>query len=158
VRDPSDDVMQWLMVECVTVVMPVDPSTASWCRVTTPAMTSPQQSWSRRARANAEVLVVMAMVACGRHAPAAKKAPQDAQEQVGLRDGVVLPMDDKRTWEHPVVPLAPRNHLPDFGREPLPCESYDPAKSRDSEGIRQMMRKPCPDAAIAEDARSASPR
>lgn len=104
-----------------------------------------------------KLLVVMAMVACGRHAPAAKKAPQDAQEQVGLRDALALPIDDKRTWEHPVVPSPPDNHLPDFGREPLPCESYDPVKSGDSdEGIRQMIRKPCPDAAVAEDASSAS--
>jgi hypothetical protein len=104
------------------------------------------------------VVVVIAMMACGRHPPAARNtAPQDAQEHVEHRDALLLPMDDKGNWEHPVVPSVPGNHLPDFGREPLPCESYDPAKSTDSEGIRQMIRKPCPDAAVAEDARSASP-
>lgn len=98
----------------------------------------------------------IAMTACGRHSPPDRnRSVRDEHEAVGYRDAsILLPTEDKRTWEHPSVPSVSDNHLPDFGRDPLPCESYDPAKSRDSEGIRQMRSRPCQDQLVEDRDRS----
>lgn len=98
------------------------------------------------------IAAAIAMTACGRHSPSDQnRSFHDEHGVVGNRDAsILLPADDKRTWEHPSVPTVPDNHLPDFERDPLPCESYDPAKSRDSEQIRQMKTRPCQDAGPAK--------